>query len=110
VHADPDSRPLGRTLESVAAAARHDGAGLLLTLADGGAVEVVGRVRFGAVLAPAQDAALAFDPVRNVPADLYPTGLVHGSRAFAYRWSQRWRGARPASPNPAAVARTNLHQ
>ena len=108
VYADPDGRPLGRTLESVVAAARHDGASLLLALADGAAVEVVGRVRFGAALAVTQDAALAFDPVRNVPDDLHPIGLVHGSRAPAYRLSQRWRGARPAAPNPAAVARTNL--
>ncbi len=109
VQADPEGRPLGRTLESVAATAAHDSAALLLVLADGAAVEVVGRLRFGAALAAGQDAALAFDPVRNVPADLYPTGTVHGSRAVAYRLSQRWRGARPATSNPAAVARTNLH-
>jgi hypothetical protein len=67
-------------------------------------------LRFGAELATKQDAELAFDPVRNVPADLHPVGLVHGSRALAYRLSQRWRGARPATPNPAAVMRTNLHR
>jgi hypothetical protein len=110
VEADPDNGPLGRTLESVVATARHDGATLLLTLADGAAVEVVGRLRFGVALTPTEEAALAFDPVRNVPADLHPTGTVHGSRAPAYRLSQRWRGARPAAPNPAAVARTNLHR
>jgi hypothetical protein len=110
VHADPDAGPLGRTLESVIAAARHDGAVLLLALADGSAVEVVGRLRFGAALAAKQDAELAFDPVRNVAADLHPTGLVHGSRALAYPLSQRWRGARTAARNPAAVARTNLHR
>ncbi|GAA3334906.1 hypothetical protein GCM10020358_01090 [Amorphoplanes nipponensis] len=109
VQADPDGGPLGRTLESVVAAARHDNGRLLLALADGDAVEVVGRLRFGAALSDGQDAALAFDPVRNVTDDLHPTGLVHGSRAAAYRLSQRWRGARPAAPNPAAVARTNLH-
>jgi len=110
VHADPDAGPLGRTLESVVAAARHDGAVLLVALADGSAVEVVGRLRFGAALAAKQDAELAFDPVRNVPADLHPVGLVHGSRALAYPLSQRWRGARTAARNPAAVARTNLHR
>ncbi len=109
VHADPDTGPLGRTLESVVAAAEHDGAALMLALADGAAVEVVGRVRFGALLGPGQDAALAFDPVRNVPEDLYPTGFVHGTRSLAYPLSQRWRGTRPAASNPAAVARTNLH-
>ena len=104
VRPDPHGRPLGRTLESVVAAAEHDGARLLLSLAGGGAV---GRLRFGAVLPAGQDAALAFDPIRNVPPDLYPTGILHGTRAVAYRLSQRWRGARPAAPNPAAVARTN---
>jgi hypothetical protein len=110
VQADPEATPLGRTLESVVAAAGHDGARLLLALADGAAVEIVGRLRFGAVLTDAQDTALAFDPVRNVAPDLYPTGLVHGSRALAYPLSQRWRGARTAAANPAAVARTNLHR
>jgi hypothetical protein len=110
VRADPDSAALGRTLASVCAAAGHDGAGLLLLLADGAAVETVGRVRFGAPLSPAQDDALAFDPVRNVPADLHPTGIIHGSRAAAYRLSQRWRGAQPAAPDPAAVHRTTLHR
>ena len=62
-----------------------------------------------AAVKPQQDAELAFDPVRNVPADLHPTGLIHGSRALAYPLSQRWRGARTARRNPAAVARTNLH-
>ena len=110
VQADPDTGPLGRTLESVVAAAAHDGAALLLALADGAAVEVVGRLRFGTALTEVQDEALAFDPVRNVPPDLHPTGLVHGSRALAYPVSQRWRGARRARSNPAAVARTNLHR
>jgi hypothetical protein len=94
VRSDPDCVALGRTLESVVTAAGHDGAGLLLVLADGAAVETVGRVRFGAQLSPAQDDALAFDPIRNVPADLHPAGIIHHSRALAYRLSQRWRGAR----------------
>lgn len=93
VRADPDSAALGRTLGSVCAAADHDGAGLLLVLSDGPAGETVGRVRFGAQLSTAQDDALAFDPIRNVPADLRPAGIIHHSRAVAYRLSQRWRGA-----------------
>jgi hypothetical protein len=108
---DLDGRALGRTLESVSAAAAHDGARLMLGAADGaGATRLVGRVRFGQALPAATDAALAFDPVRNVPADLHPTGLIHGSRAFAYRIGQRWRGARPAARNPAAVTRTGTHR
>jgi hypothetical protein len=55
---------------------------------------------------PGADAALAFDPVRNALPDLHPTGLIHAARAFAYRWSQRWRGAAPAHPNPDAVKST----
>lgn len=103
---DLDGRALGRTLESVTAASADDGARLMLGAADGaGATKLVGRVLPGAV-----DAAMAFDPVRNARADLHPTGFIHGSRAFAYRVGQRWRGARPAAPNPAAVARTNAHR
>lgn len=60
----------------------------------------------GRPLSPGADAALAFDPVRNALPDLHPTGLVHAARAFAYRWSQRWRGAAPAHPNPDAVKST----
>jgi hypothetical protein len=86
---DPAGPPLGHTLESVTAAAR-EGARLLLGVAGAG---VVGRVTFGAQLPAAVDAALAFNPIRNAPADLYPTGLIHRSRALAYPLSQRWRGA-----------------
>ncbi|MFI7599577.1 hypothetical protein [Actinoplanes sp. NPDC049681] len=111
IQPDLDGRALGRTLESVTAAAVDDGARLMLAAADGdGPTRLVGRVRFGRALPATTDAALAFDPVRNVPADLHPTGFIHGSRAFAYRIGQRWRGARPAAPDPAAVARTNAHR
>ena len=110
VQADPDSGPLGRTLESVVTAAGAGGGHLLLMLSRGGEVEVVGRVRFDSVLTPDEDAGLAFDPVRNVPADLYPIGFVHGTRSLAYPLSQRWRGTRTAAPDSAAVARTALHR
>jgi hypothetical protein len=103
---DPDGLPWGRTLESVTTAASADGARLLLE-ADGRAF---GRVTFGDVLPPETDAALAFDPVRHTTADLHPTGLIHGSRAFAYRIGQRWRGARPADGDPGRVARTVTHR
>jgi hypothetical protein len=56
------------------------------------------------------DAVLAFDPVRYAGEDLYPTGTIHGLRAFAYRLSQRWRGVRPAAADPGAVARTVTHR
>lgn len=107
---DPDGEPLGRTLESVVAAAGTHRAGLLLYVEHDGMSEVFGRLRFGPVLSPAADAALAFDAVRRSSADLHPSGTVHGLRAFAYRLSQRWRGAAPPPANPAAVARTAAHR
>ncbi|MEU4424960.1 hypothetical protein AB0F81_30435 [Actinoplanes sp. NPDC024001] len=88
--ADPDAVPLGDSLESVAAAAATGRAALLLFAGP----HAFGRVRFGAALPAATDAALAFDPVRNSTADLHPTGAVHGVRAYAYRASHRWRGVR----------------
>lgn len=96
---DPDSRPLGDSLESVVQAARYDGAALRLTADD----RPIAVVRFGIALPAAADAALAFDPVRNTTADLHPTGFVHSSRAAAYRLSQRWRGERPAAADRAAA-------
>ncbi|MGA5302297.1 hypothetical protein ACPCHT_20380 [Nucisporomicrobium flavum] len=111
VQPDLDGAALGRTLESVVAAADGDGAQLLLGAADGdAAVRLFGRVRFGQELAARADAELAFDPVRNAPRDLHPTGFIHASRAVAYRLGQKWRGARPADSNPAAVARTSAHR
>jgi hypothetical protein len=68
--------------------------------------EPLGEVTVGRRLPPEDDAALAFDPVRNSLPDLHPTGFVHGTRALAYRWSQRWRGVTPADRNPSAVTRT----
>jgi hypothetical protein len=100
-----DGRPLGRTLEAVVTAAERDGARLVLA-ADG---QPFGTVIFGDLLPATTDAALAFDPVRNAPDDLHPTGTVHGVRALAYRLSQRWRGARPADPDTQAVIRTATH-
>jgi hypothetical protein len=103
---DPDATALGRTLDAVVAAATGPGASMLLT-ADG---RPFGRLSFGAALPAVTDAALAFDPVRNTDADLHPTGMIHASRAWAYRAGQRWRGVRPARPDTAAVIRTTAHR
>ncbi len=103
---DPDGRPLGRTLESVVAAAAHDGARLILCADD----QPFGVVRFGGVLPADTDAGLAFDPVPNPRPDLHPPGLVHAPRALAYRLSPRWRGARPAAADPDATVRTATHR
>jgi NAD(P)-dependent dehydrogenase (short-subunit alcohol dehydrogenase family) len=107
---DPHREPLGRTLESVAAAAATHRAGLLMYAEHDGTSHAFGRVVFGSICSPAADAELAFDPVRRSSADLHPSGAVHGLRAFAYRLSQRWRGATPPPTNPAAVARTVEHR
>jgi hypothetical protein len=97
--ARPDE-PLGDALAEV------DGGSLVLFADD----RPFGRVAFGAQLPTRTDAALAFDPVRNTPPDLHPTGAIHTTRALAYRWSQRWRGATPAAPAADAVERTALHR
>ncbi len=94
--ADPDGPPLGRTLDEVAALAGTGRARMLLHAGS----DTVGRVTFGTPLSPGVDAALAFDPVRNATADLRPSGTIHGSRALAYRLSQRWRGVPPRHPAP----------
>jgi hypothetical protein len=75
-----------------------------------GDVDVAGPGVLGPALPAEIDAALAFDAIRDSLPGLHPTGLIHGARAFAYRWSQRRRGADPVPDNPAAVARTNAHR
>jgi hypothetical protein len=97
----PDGPRIGRSLDEVTEGDRFE-----VTVRHEAGECLAGRVTLGRALSPADDDALAFDPVRNSVPDLHPTGLVHGARAFAYRLSQRWRGATPAPDNPRAVART----
>jgi hypothetical protein len=104
--ADPAAQGFGRTLESVCAAAAHGGALLLGVAGRDGRARHFGRVTFAAALPASADAALAFDPVRHATPDLHPSGTVHGLRGLSYPVAQRWRGARPAPADPAAVART----
>jgi hypothetical protein len=108
--ADPDGRPLGRTLESVVATARLGQGRLLLSAGHGGDTHPFGRISFGPALPAPTDAALAFDPVRNSGPDLHPSGTVHGIRAAAYRFSQRWRGVTPPAADARAVVRTTAHR
>jgi hypothetical protein len=103
---DPDSPPLGNSLESVTEAAAA-GAAIRLCAMGG---QPVGRVIFGALLPPEVDATLAFDPIRNAPPELHPTGAINGSRALAYKLSQRWRRIRPAPTAPDRMARTTAHR
>ncbi|MDI6097151.1 hypothetical protein QLQ12_00825 [Actinoplanes sp. NEAU-A12] len=101
---DRDGTALGRTLASVSAAADGDrDAGFLLYA---GGARPFGRVRLGPALPPEADAALAFDPVGNAPADLRPAGLLNATRAVAYRASRRWRGVSPAADSPGTVSKT----
>jgi hypothetical protein len=100
-HTDPDGPVLGRRLADL-----RPGDRVLLGWRRPGVVRPIGRVRLARVLPAEADATLAFDPIRNSRPELYPTGLIHGVRAFAYRWSQRRRGATLVPDNPAAVART----
>ena len=103
---DPDSPPLGNSLESVTDAAAA-GASIRLSALGG---QPVGQVFFGSLLPPDVDATLAFDPIRNAPPELHPSGAIHGSRALAYRLSQRWRRVRPAPTAPERVARSAAHR
>jgi hypothetical protein len=104
-HPDPDGPALGDTLREVG-----EGDRLLLGFCRDGVAHPIGRITLDRALTADADAALAFDAVRNSRPDLHPSGLVHGIRAFAYRFSQRRRGATLVPDNPAAVARTNAHR
>jgi hypothetical protein len=95
---DPGT-PLGRSLASIVSGR--------VTLYAGD--RPFGRLTFDEPLTTGVDAALAFDPIRNTAPDLHPTGTIHGTRALAYRLSQRWRGVPPAAPAPEAVGRTMAH-
>jgi hypothetical protein len=108
--ADRTGAPLGRTLESVSAAAGSGRGRLLLYARRDQVTRLFGRVTFGSALPPPADSALAFDPICNSSADLHPSGTAHGLRAFAYRLGQRWRGVAPPPGNPRAVARTVAHR
>jgi hypothetical protein len=99
---DRNGAALGRTLASVLDAVGGDrDVGLLLYAGVGdlyagvGDARPFGRLVLGRELPAGADAALAFDPVGNAPADLTPTGLLNATRAVAYRASQRWRRVSP---------------
>jgi hypothetical protein len=104
--ADPAGPALGDTLDSI-----PRGAALILSFADRDPrPRAFGRVTLAGPLPAETDAALAFDPIRDSGEDLHPTGTIHGVRAFAYHASQRWRGVRPAAPDPGAVGRSLSHR
>ncbi|RBI99544.1 phosphodiesterase, partial [Micromonospora provocatoris] len=92
VLADPESPDLGRGLAEAGAAVADDEPRLVLAVAS-----AVGRWRpFGEVrrrARRAEDAALAFDPIGNVPPGLRLTGPLARLRDDSYRGSRRARGA-----------------
>jgi hypothetical protein len=96
---EPGGPELGRTLDAI-------GEGrLLLFIEDAAGRRPFGRVTLGAPLPAEQDAALAFDPVGHTTPGLHPTGVVQGSRRYAYRLSQWWRGT-DADRQPPALSGT----
>ncbi|GGO08434.1 phosphodiesterase [Micromonospora parathelypteridis] len=101
---DPDSVDLGRSLATVAAATRTDTPRLVLAVASAvGPWRPVGEVSIGAQLGAAEDAALAFDPVRNLPPELRVAGPLAWLREQTYRGSRRARGATVQSGGSTAA-------
>ncbi|MGK5440682.1 phosphodiesterase [Micromonospora sp. URMC 105] len=103
--ADPDSPDLGRSLAEVAAATRADAPRLVLAVASAvGPWRPIGQVTLGGQLDARTDAALAFDPVRNLPAGLRAAGPLAWLREQTYRGSRRARGAADQSGGSIEVA------
>ncbi|MCW3815623.1 phosphodiesterase [Micromonospora sp. DR5-3] len=92
--ADPDGPELGRSLAEVAAAVGADPPRLVLAVASAvGPWRPFGQVCLDGQRGAREDAALAFDPIGNVPAGLRAEGLLAWLRATTYRRSRRARGA-----------------
>lgn len=99
---DPESAPLGDTLDTVAAAAADGRASLLLAARrPHDSWQPYGRLRLGEPLNAAEEAALAFDPTRHQAPGLHPAGAVQALRGLTYRLSQRWRGVQSEPTGPA---------
>ncbi|MEH0973491.1 phosphodiesterase [Micromonospora sp. CPCC 205546] len=92
--ADPESPDLGRSLAEVSAVARADAPRLVLAVASAvGPWRPFGQVSLGAQLSASEDAALAFDPIGNLPPGLRAVGPIAWLREQTYRGSRRARGA-----------------
>ncbi|MGS2616943.1 phosphodiesterase [Micromonospora sp. LZ34] len=101
---DPDSVDLGRSLAEVAAATRADAPRLVLAIASAvGPWRPIGQVALGDQLGAREDAALAFDPIGNLPAGLRARGPLAWVREHTYRGSRRARGARVQSGGSLGV-------
>ncbi|MFI7605658.1 phosphodiesterase [Micromonospora sp. NPDC049366] len=102
--ADPESTDLGRSLADVGAATRADEPRLVLAVASAtGRWRPFGQVSIGTQLSARQDAALAFDPIGNLPAGLSAVGPMAWLRAQTYRGSREAHGARVQSGGSLGV-------
>ncbi|MDG4805097.1 phosphodiesterase [Micromonospora sp. WMMD980] len=91
--ADPDSPDLGRTLTEADAAVAGDAPRLVLAVASAaGPWRTFGEVRLNGRRGAREDAALAFDPIGNVPPGLRLAGPLARLRDAGYRGSRRGRG------------------
>ncbi|TDC37994.1 phosphodiesterase [Micromonospora sp. KC213] len=107
--ADPDSVDLGRNLGEVAAAARAGAPRLVLATASAtGPWRPFGQVTLGDPLDARTDAAIAFDPVGNLPPGLRAAGPVAWLREQTYAGSRRARGASTRWPPPGRPPRRPL--
>ncbi|GIJ24331.1 hypothetical protein Vlu01_49550 [Micromonospora lutea] len=92
--ADPESPDLGHSLAGLATAVAANRPGLLLAVASAaGPWRPFGQVTLGDQLSARDDAALAFDPIGNVPEELWLAGPLAWLRRHTYRGSRRGRGA-----------------
>ncbi|WBB79544.1 phosphodiesterase [Micromonospora sp. WMMD882] len=100
----PGSADPGDRLAQVTAVARTGAVRLVLAVASAfGPWRPFGEVRLGDSLDAAADAALAFDPVGNLPAGLRAVGPLARLRARSYRGSRRARGANAQSGGSTAT-------
>ncbi|MEH0936079.1 phosphodiesterase [Micromonospora psammae] len=103
--ADPDSPDLGRGLAELTGATRADAPRLVLAVASAvGPWRPVGQLTLGDQLDARTDAALAFDPVGNLPPGLRAVGPLTWLREHSYRGSRRGRGASVQSGGSTGVA------
>ncbi|MEU5724346.1 phosphodiesterase [Micromonospora sp. NPDC047738] len=102
--ADPDSPELGRSLAEVSSAAGPDAPRLVLAVASTvGPWRPFGQVCLDGRRGAREDAALAFDPIGNLPAGLRAEGLLAWLRDTTYRGSRRVRGASAQSGGSLGV-------
>ncbi|MFG2057076.1 phosphodiesterase [Micromonospora sp. NPDC048930] len=102
--ADPDSPELGRGLAELEARVEADAPRLVLAVASAvGAWRPFGQVTLDGGRDAREDAALAFDPLGNVPPGLRMVGPLAWLRETTYRGSRRGRGAGVQSGGSAGV-------